>query len=74
MKFQFPGVCSGDQPLAKEPEDSGCEIDLLLTEFGVHTVSYRLSFFSLIYGLSSKIGKIFIISLGLIGCMGKETS
>ena len=26
IKFQFPRVSSGDQPLAKEPEDSGWEI------------------------------------------------
>ena len=26
MKFQFPRVSPGDQPLAKEPEDSGYEI------------------------------------------------
>ena len=25
-KFQYPRVSLGDQPLAKEPEDSGCEI------------------------------------------------
>ena len=26
IKFQFPRVSPGDQPLAKEPEDSGYEI------------------------------------------------
>ena len=25
-KFQFPRVCTGNQPLAKEPEDSGHDI------------------------------------------------
>ena len=26
IKFQYPRVSPGDQPLAKEPEDSGCEV------------------------------------------------
>ena len=26
IKFQFPRVSPGDQPLAKEPEDSGYEV------------------------------------------------
>ena len=31
-KFQFPRVSPGDQPLAKEPEDSGYEIELSMVE------------------------------------------
>ena len=37
IKFQHPRVSPGDQPLAKEPEDSGYEIDShYIREYYIH--------------------------------------
>ena len=38
IKFHYPRVSPGDQPLTKEPEDSGYEIVLIVITFSHRTV------------------------------------